>query len=130
MNRSEPTAAWSARSAMSRSARMPNRVALVLALALGFASVALADDVAYRECTIANGQVSWCGPWYQGEAVVHHDDAYRTCSIANGQVVSCGPWYQGDAVIYRDEAFRTCTIANGQPIACGPWHQGTAVVRR
>src|SRR5262245_15619835 len=47
----------------------------------------------YRECEIFNGQVSHCGTWYQGKAVVYADGAYRTCDIFNGRVMSCGTWY-------------------------------------
>jgi hypothetical protein len=29
------------------------------------------------------------------------DGAYRECDVFNGQVTSCGAWYQGKAVVLR-----------------------------
>jgi len=85
---------------------------------------------AYRECSIFNGQVSSCGGWYKGKAVVYHDGAYRECSIFNGQISSCGGWYKGKAVVYHDGAYRECSVFNGRVSSCGTWYKGSAVIFR
>ncbi len=56
---------------------------------------------AYRKCRVFNGQVSSCGSWFRGKAVVKQRGAYRLCDIFNGRVSHCGTWYRGKAVIYR-----------------------------
>jgi len=84
----------------------------------------------YRLCDIFNGQVSHCGSWYQGEAVLYHDGAYRVCDVFNGQVSHCGSWFRGEAPVHHDGAWRMCDIFNGQISHCGSWYRGQAVVRR
>lgn len=85
---------------------------------------------AYRSCEIFNGQVSHCGSWYQGSAVLWQDGAYRECDVFNGQISHCGSWYQGEAPVEHDGAWRMCDIFNGQISHCGSWYRGQAVVRR
>lgn len=93
---------------------------------------ALAQDETgrVRSCTIANGQVTSCGTWHQGEAILRRDGAYRRCTVANGRSTHCGGWHQGEAVIFNDGAYRSCQVANGQATTCGTWFQGQAIVDR
>lgn len=88
------------------------------------------SDTVYRTCDIFNGQVTSCGGWYRGEAVLYHDGAYRTCDVFNGRVSHCGSWYRGEAPVYQDGAYRLCDIFNGQISHCGSWYRGPAVVAR
>jgi len=87
-----------------------------------------ASTQVYRTCKVVNGQRFGCGPWAQGQAVVHHDGAFRPCSLSNGRVMSCGPWYTGQAVALQDGALRACRVSNGRVFTCGAWYQGEAVL--
>lgn len=106
---------------------MKIKIFSLLAFLISFST--LAD---FKECSITNGQLMFCGGWAQANSVpvLQYDGSYHDCRIVNGQPFSCGIWSQKSdyPVLQSDGSYNSCSITNGTVMFCRGWFQGKAII--